>query len=60
MQVFRRVFFQKKPFPFRIVPAGPEKNDFLGDSTGKMRFLGYLIWIIVCAPEQKGPFHENH
>ena len=55
------VFFQKKAFALRETSDGAEKNDFLGVSTGKMRFLSYLIWINVCAPESERTFfHENH
>jgi len=54
-------FFQKKSFLLRNVAIGAENLVFLGDSTGKIRFLSYLIWINVCAPESERTFfHENH
>jgi len=54
-------FFQKKASMAGDRSDGAEKNDFLGDSTGKKHFLSYLIWIIVCAPESERTFsHENH
>jgi len=49
-------FFQKKSLFLHSVPAGSEKIVFLVVSTGKMRFLSYLIWINVCDPESERTF----
>jgi len=49
-------FFQKKSFLLHNNAIGAENLVFLGVSTGKMRFLSYLIWINVCAPESERTF----
>jgi len=46
-------FFQKKSFLLHDAAIGAENLVFLGVSTGKIRFLSYLIWINVCAPESE-------